>query len=162
VAGAIYLLPFENGNAINSIAILPFASASTDSNIEYLSDGIAEYLTNGISRLRGLTVVSSRAASRYTGRNSQIGAQDVQAIGNKLKVQAVVVGEVAQQANRIEVRVELIDVRTNRHLWSEQYGRSATDILSVQEEIVKAISEKLRSKLTRTEEAQLSKRYTES
>jgi len=161
MAAAIYFLPFENVNAINSIAILPFASASPDSNIDYLSDGIAEYLTNRISRLRGLTVVSSRAASRYTGGNLQI-AQDARAVGNKLNVQAVVVGEVAQQANRITVHVELIDVRNNRHLWSEQYNGNATDILGVQEEVVKGISGKLRSSLTRIEEAQLSKRYTES
>ena len=160
-AAAIYFSLSEKEKAINSVAILPFENVSSDSNIEYLSAGIADYLTNSLSRIPGLTVIANNASARYKPRD-QTGGQDLQAVGRELKAQAVVIGKVAQQGSRMQVRVELVDVRNNRHLWGEQYDRSATDIFNVQEDILRSLSEKLRSSLTRKEQHQLSKRHTES
>jgi len=151
----------KNEKSINSVAILPFANGSSDPNVQYLSDGIADYLTNALSRLPALTVISNNAAARYRSRD-QTGGQDVLDAAHALNVEAVLTGRMAQQGSRIQVSIELIDVRNNRHLWNKRYERDATDILSVQEEIAKELSETLRSRLTGNEKDQLSKRYTQS
>jgi eukaryotic-like serine/threonine-protein kinase len=160
-ASAMYFSFSKDRKTIDSVAILPFENGSSEPNVEYLSTGIADYVTNSLSRLKGLTVVSSNAAARYKARDP-IGGQDAQAIGRELKVQAVVIGMVAQQGTHMQIRIELVDVSDNRHLWGKQYDRNATDILSVQEDIFKGISENLRPALPRQEANQPTKRSTES
>ena len=161
-AAIFYFWPLQHVKAIDSVAILPFENIGSDSNVEYLAHGIAEYLTSSLSRLPGVTVISSTAASRFKPRAAWADARDMRDLGNELKVQAVVIGKIAQEGSRLQVQVELIDVRNNGSLWGEQYDRSATEILGVQEEIARGISEKLGTRLTRTVESQISKRYTES
>ena len=81
-------------------------------------------------------------------------------IGRELGVRAVLVGRVIQRGDSLIVSAELVDVQDNRHLWGNQYNRKVADILAVQEEISREISEKLRLKLTGQEQRQLAKRYT--
>ena len=161
-ASVAYFSPFESGKAIHSLAILPFTHAGSDPNLEYLSDGIADNLTNSLSRLPGLTVISSSAVSRHRIRDSQAQGPDVQAIGREFKVQAVVVGKVMQQGDSIHMNVELIDARDNSQLWGKRYDRKLADIFSLQEDITRSISEKLKLKLTGQEQSLQTKRYTEN
>jgi serine/threonine-protein kinase len=105
---------------VDSIAVLPFASTSPDPNTEYLSEGITETVMNELSRLPNLKVISSVSAVGY-GRNQQ----DARAVGRSLKVQGVVTGRVVQSGNDLTVRAELVDVRTNRHLWEREYTAEA-------------------------------------
>src|SRR5215471_13000959 len=142
-ASVLYLSSSERGKAIDSVAILPFTSASTDPDVEYLADGIADHLTNSLSRLHGLTVISSRAASRYKVADLQSADPDIRAIGRELSVQAVVAGSVVHHGDRIYVNAELIDARNNHHLWGQYYDREPADIFGVQEEISRGISETL-------------------
>src|SRR5262249_53415659 len=84
-ASVIYLSSIERGKAIDSVAILPFTSAGADPDVEYLADGIADQLTNSVSRLPGLTVISSRAAARYKTASPQTDGPDFQAVCRELK-----------------------------------------------------------------------------
>ena len=161
-AAAIYFRSSRKEEAINSVAILPFVNATSDPNVEYLSDGIADQLTNTLSRLPGVTVISSNAMSRYRVRDPGAASPDPQAVGRELKVGAVVVGKMTQTGESIHLDVELVDVRTDRHLWGEEYHGKLADILRIQEDIAKSISASLKLRLTEQQQNLLAMRYTES
>jgi len=131
------------GKEISSIAVLPFVNTGNDPNTEYLSDGITESLINSLSQLPNLAVMARSSVFRYKGRDI-----DPQAVAKDLKVQAVVTGRVVQRGDQIIVSSELIDARTNRNLWGDQYDRKMSDLLSVQQDITGAISSHLRERLS--------------
>ncbi len=145
------------GEAIDSVAVLPFANATADPNTEYLSDGITESLINNLSRLPNLRVISRSSAFRYKGRDT-----DPRAAARELGVHAVLTGRVVQRGDSLSVSAELVDAREDRQLWGEQYNRKIADILAVQEEISREISEKLRLRLTGEEKTRMAKRPTEN
>ena len=155
--GAAFLLLRPRSGTIESLAVLPFVNASADSSTEYLSDGITESLINSLSQLPNLTIMSRNSVFRYKGREA-----DAQAAGRELRVQAVLTGRVVQRGGDLSVSAELVDVRNNSHIWGDQYSRKLSDILAVQEEIVRDISSKLRRRLTGEEQKRLAKRYTEN
>jgi serine/threonine-protein kinase len=140
---------------IDSLAVLPFVNASADPEAEYLSDGITESLINSLSQLPNVRVISRASMFRYKGKD-----QDPGAIARELGVRAVVTGRVAQRGDRLSVGAELVDTRGNRQLWGERYDRKFADVLAVQEEIAKQISENLRLRLTGEEQARLGRRAT--
>jgi TolB-like protein/Tfp pilus assembly protein PilF len=143
--------------AIDSMAILPFVNVSHDPNTEYLSDGITESLINNLARLPNLRMIARSSVFRYKGKET-----DPQTVGNALGVQTVLTGRVVQLGDNLSISAELVDVRNNSHLWGERYDRKLADILAVQDEIARNISEKLRFKLTGDEQQRLAKRYTEN
>jgi serine/threonine protein kinase/tetratricopeptide (TPR) repeat protein len=152
-AGAIYLK--YSRPAINSVAILPFVNDSNDPNAEYLSDGITESIINSLSQLPSLKVMSRDAVFRFKGRNV-----DPKEVGSSLKVGAVLMGRLVKLDNRLVIRTELIDVSDGSQLWGAEYNNNLSDIFSVQDEIARTISEKLRFRLTGEDEERLAKRYT--
>jgi serine/threonine-protein kinase len=160
-AGAVHFWSSSgDGKTIKSLAVLPFVNASSDPGLAYLSDGIADSLTGSLSRISNLTVISSTAVSRYEARDRQAGGPDVKAVGREFSVQAVVAGKVALQGDRIYINAELIDTQNNSRLWGEQYDRKFTDVIGAQEDIVKRISEKLRSRLAGSQQSlQVGKHY---
>ena len=141
---------------LDSLAVLPFVNASADPNTEYLSDGITESLINSLSQLPKLKVMSRSSVFRYKGRET-----DPQAVGRELKVQAVLIGRLVQRGESLSISAELVDARDSSHIWGEQYNRKLADILAVQEEISREITDKLRLKLTGEQEKPLAKRYTQ-
>jgi TolB-like protein/Tfp pilus assembly protein PilF len=143
--------------AIDSIAVLPFVNVAGDSNLEYLSDGIAESLINNLSQLPHLRVMSRNSAFRYKGREA-----DAPAVGRELNVQAVVMGRVTEREEMLSISVELVDARDDRHLWGAQYNRKSADIMTMQETIAHEIAEKLRLKLTREQQQRLTRGRTEN
>ena len=156
VVASLYLFtrPVE---AINSIAVLPFVNSGQDPNIEYLSDGITESTINSLSNLPNLKVIARSSVFQYKGKET-----DPRVAGRDLNVQAVLMGRVVQYMDNLSISVELIDVRDNHRLWGEQYKKKVSDILTVQDEISKEISEKLRIKLTGEDQKRLTKRYTDN
>ncbi|MFN2516766.1 MAG: protein kinase [Pyrinomonadaceae bacterium] len=146
-----------NTETIDSIAVLPFANATKDPNVEYLSDGISESLINRLSQLTGLKVMSSSSVFRYKGRE-----QDAQKVGNDLNVRAVLTGSVKQIGDQLVINVSLDDVHDNHRIWGEQYVRKFADVFAVQSEIAQEVSSNLRLKLTSADQRQLAKRYTEN
>ena len=144
------------GEAIDSLAVLPFANASADPNSEYLSDGITESIINSLSQLPSLRVMARTTVFRYKGKEI-----DPQKVGQDLGVRAVLSGRLLQRGDTLIVRAELMDVAKGSQLWGGQYNRKAADVFALQEDLSKEISEKLRLRLTGEEKQRLTKRYTE-
>jgi eukaryotic-like serine/threonine-protein kinase len=156
VAGMKFAVP-ARGDAIDSIAVLPFVNSSGNPDTEYLSDGITESLINNLSQLPALRVSARSAVFRYKGKET-----DPQKIGQDLKVRAVLSGRVLQRGDTLIVRTELMDVTNGSQLWGGQYSHKATDVFALQDELSTEISDKLRLRLTNEEKQRLTKRYTDN
>jgi eukaryotic-like serine/threonine-protein kinase len=156
-AGIYFFYPAPGGETINSLAVLPFINANGDPDTEYISDGISDNIINSLSRLPNMNVISLNAVMRYKGR--QI---DPQEIGRELNVRAVLVGRLVQRGDNLTISTELVDVRDNHRLWGDQYNRKLSDILTLQDEIAREISERLELRLTGQEKELLTKHYTEN
>jgi serine/threonine protein kinase/Tfp pilus assembly protein PilF len=135
---------------ISSVAVLPFVNAGNDPNTEYLSDGITESLINNLSQLPNLAVMSRSSVFRYKGKDV-----DPQTVAHDLKVEGVITGRIVQRGDQLLISAELIDGRTNRNLWGEQYDRKVSDLLAIQQDITGAISAKLRERLSGKREKQV-------
>ena len=142
---------------INSIAVMPFQNRSADADTEYLSDGLAESLIYRLSQLPNLKVSPTSSVFRYKGKET-----DAQKIGNELGVSAVLTGRIVQRGENLTISVELVDVRSNKLLWGEQYERKMSELLTTQREIAAEIANKLQLKLSGEGEQKLAKKYTDS
>jgi TolB-like protein/Tfp pilus assembly protein PilF len=152
VSAIIYFsyLSRRTNATIDSIAVLPFTNQSGDENADYLSDGIPETIIYSLSQLPNLKVTARNSAFRYKGKDT-----DAQTVGRELGVQAVLTGRLTQRGDNLLVSAEVVDAQSNRLVWGGQYSRKLSDILAVQEEIAKEISEKLRLRLSGEEHKQL-------
>jgi serine/threonine protein kinase/tetratricopeptide (TPR) repeat protein len=154
---AVAMYWFRGGApAPQSLAVLPFVNTSGNVDLDYLSDGITESIINTLSHAPNLAVMSRNSVFRYKGQ------ADAQAVGRALHADAILAGTVAQRGGGVLINAELIDVRSNRHLWGERYDRKLADLLTVQGEISKEISERLRLNLTNEQKTLLTKRTTTS
>lgn len=142
-------------SATKSLAVLPLTNTSPDQNVEYLSDGITECIISSLSRLPQLRVMARSSVFSYKGREI-----DPKRVGRELQVGTLLTGKILQVSDRLAISVELVDTSTGWQLWGEQYHRRLTDILEVQEEISKEVSEQLSLKLTGEQKSQLVKRHT--
>jgi TolB-like protein len=122
-----------------SIVVLPFVNMSPDPDQEYFADGISEELLNLLSRIQELRVISRTSAFSFKGKDV-----DIPTVAEKLKVDHVLEGSVRKSGNRIRITTQLIDARTDSHLWSETYDRTLDDIFKIQDEIAAEIVEQLR------------------
>jgi len=153
IAGAVFFA--SSSRPINSVAILPFVNDSKDPNAEYLSDGLTESIINSLSQLPNLKVMSRNAAFRFKRPD-----QDPLEAGRDLNVGAVLTGRLVKLDDRLVIKTELIKVDDGSQLWGAEYNSSLADILSVQDEVSKKISQSLRLRLSGEDEEKLSKRYT--
>lgn len=151
--GYRYLAPSKQ---IESIAVMPFVNESGQPDTEYLSDGMTESLMNSLSQLPGLNVKSRSSVFRYKGKEV-----DAAAIGKELGVQAILNGRVVQRGDGITLYLELVDAAGNR-IWGDHYNRKSSDLISLQNEIARDVSQKLKTKLSGTDEQKLKKNYTEN
>lgn len=126
------------------MAILPLASISTHPEDEYLADGMTEELISRLSRVNGLDVIARTSVMQYKGSN-----KDISTVGQELKVDAVLEGSIRKSGNKIRMTVQLIDVATQSHLWSQDYDRELKDVLATQSEISDQIARALHVKLLR-------------
>jgi serine/threonine protein kinase/tetratricopeptide (TPR) repeat protein len=157
IAGAGAYLYLGRGEAIDSIAVLPFVNVSGDPDTEYISDGISESLINSLTPLPNLRVVPRNMTFRYKGKEV-----DPQKLGKDLSVRSILMGRVIQRGDTLNVQAELVDVQKESQLWGAQYNRKLADLIDVQEEIATEILDKLRLRLTGAEQKLLTKRYTEN
>jgi len=121
-----------------SIAVLPFVNMSSDPEQEYFSDGISEELLNLLSRIPELRVISRSSAFSFKGKDLPIPI-----IAKQLNVAHVLEGSVRKAGNRVRITAQLIEARSDTHLWSETYDREVLDIFAVQDEIAQKIASKL-------------------
>jgi eukaryotic-like serine/threonine-protein kinase len=155
---AIWFTLFRGrGEAIDSVAVLPFVNASTDPDTEYLSDGITETLIGQLSQIPRLKVMARSTVFRYKG--SKV---DPQQVGRDLNVRAVLTGIVLQRGDTLTISMELMNVRDGSELWGRRYNRKLADILAVQEDIAREITDKLRLRLESEEEKRLTGHFTEN
>jgi serine/threonine protein kinase/Tfp pilus assembly protein PilF len=154
-AGWFYKSAGRGGEAIDSVAVLPFVNASGDPNSEYLSDGITESLINSLSRLPHLKVMSRDSAFMYKGKDT-----DARTVGQALGVRAVLKGHVMQRGDSLDISAELVDARDDSHIWGQQYSRKAADIFALQGELAKDMTSMLRMRLSGEDEKRMAKSYT--
>ncbi len=128
---------------INSLVVLPFVNATGDQRTEYLSDGIAESVTDTLSQIPQLQVIARSTAARYKGGNV-----DPLDVGRALHVRGVVTGQLLKNGETLVIRARLTDVAKGTQIWGEQYNRKLADVLGVQQEMAEQISSELRMKLS--------------
>ncbi|HSD69588.1 MAG TPA: hypothetical protein VLB07_08545 [Woeseiaceae bacterium] len=121
-----------------SIAVLPFADMSPDHDQEYFADGITEELLNTLARIRDLRVSGRTSSFYFKGRN-----EDLRSIGAALGVHYILEGSVRKAGDRVRITAQLIDARTDVHLWSETYDRTLQDLFEIQEDIAKSVASAL-------------------
>ncbi len=138
-----------------SIAVLPFANMSGDTEQEYFSDGMTEDLITDLSKVSGLFVIARNSCFAYKGRSVK-----VQEIGRDLGVRFVLQGGIRKVGNRVRITAQLIDAGSGGHLWAERFDRDLTDIFSTQDEVVEKIVGALAVTLTQGEEQRLRRRGT--
>lgn len=125
-------------SGVQSIAVLPFVNISDDPDNEYFSDGISEELLNLLVKVQGLRVASRTSSFSFKEKD-----HSVPEIANELNVNHVLEGSVRKAGNTIRVTAQLVDVRTDSHLWSETFDRQLEDIFAIQDEISGQIVEAL-------------------
>jgi serine/threonine protein kinase/Tfp pilus assembly protein PilF len=150
--GYKYLSPNKQ---IESIAVMPFVNESGNPDFEYLSDGMTETLISSLSQLPNLNVKARSSVFRYKGREI-----NPQTIGKELNVQALLNGRVVQRGDQLTLSLELIDAQTENVIWSESYNRKQADLVSLQSEIARDVSSKLKSKLSGIDEVKVAKAAT--
>jgi TolB-like protein len=125
-----------------SIIVLPFVNMSDDASQEYFSDGLTEELLNLLAKIPELRVVSRSTAFTFKGKENV-----VPEVAKKVNVAHVLEGSVRKSGNKIRVTAQLIDARTDRHLWSETYDREIDDIFVIQDDISGQVVEELKLRL---------------
>ncbi|MGI8811389.1 MAG: protein kinase domain-containing protein, partial [Pyrinomonadaceae bacterium] len=142
---------------IESIAVMPFVNESGNAETEYLSDGMTETLIGSLSQLSDLNVRSRSSVFRYKGSNT-----DAKQIARELKVQAVLNGRVVERGGELSLYVELVDVAADKAIWSQTYNRQMSNLVALQTEIARDVSNSLKIKLSGADEQNLAKNYTEN
>src|SRR4029450_12270316 len=132
-----------------SIAVLPFENLSADPENAFFTDGVQDEILNNLAKIADLKVISRTSVMQYkTG-----GKRNVREIATALGVANVVEGSVQRAANRVRVSAQLIDARTDTHLWVNSYDRPLDDVFAIQSDIAKAIASQLQTKLSPAEKA---------
>jgi adenylate cyclase len=142
---------------VRRIAVLPFVNMSPDQADEYFADGMTEELISSISNIGGLSVISRTSAMKFKG-----GGKTATEIGQELKAGSLLEGSVRKADNFVRVTAQLIDVNTDRHLWSQNYDRELKNIFALQSEIAKQVADALRVKILSPEKERIEKKPTES
>ena len=135
---------------ITSVAVLPMTNVSGDPAQDYFVDGVTETLIAGLAKVGELRVMPRTSVMQY--RNAPKALTD---IARELNVDAVIQGSVQRIADRVQIKVELIQPSTDRHLWSENYDRELRDVLTIQNEVAKAVTQAVQIKLTQQEQLRL-------
>jgi len=139
-----------------SIAVLPFTNMSGDAEQEYFSDGITEDIITELSRFKDLSVVSRNSSFAFKGE-----ATSLRDVGEKLRVDYLVEGSIRKAGNKVRVTAQLIDARSDNHIWAERYDRSLEDIFEVQDDVVRRVASTLVGRLEH-ERQERTRRQSES
>ncbi len=135
---------------IQSIAVLPLENLSKDPEQEYFADGMTDELITNLAQISALRVISRTSAMQYKGTKKSLSE-----IARELRVDAVVEGTVMHSGDRVRITAQLIEASTDHHLWAASYDRDLQNVLSMQEEVTRAIVSEVRVKLTAQERARL-------
>jgi TolB-like protein/DNA-binding winged helix-turn-helix (wHTH) protein len=132
---------------IRSLAVLPLNSLSSDQEQNYFTEGMTEALITELGNISALRVISLQSVMQYKGTK-----KSVPQIARELNVEAIVEGSIIRAGDQVRITVQLIDGRTDRHLWAYSYQREMRGILSLQNDVAKAIAAEVKVRLTPQEE----------
>ena len=135
---------------IRSLAVLPLQNLSGGHDQEYFADGMTDELITDLGQMSALRVISRTSVVLYKGT-----AKTLQQIGRELGADAIVEGAVFRSGSRVRITAQLIDVRTDHHLWAHAYERDLRDVLVLQDEVARDIANEIRVELTPQERARL-------
>src|SRR6266478_1729375 len=140
-----------------SIAVLPFASLSENKNDAYFADGVQDQILTNLAKVSDLKVISHTSVRQY-----KTGAErNLREIGQQLGVAYIMEGSVQRARDRLRINAELIDARTDAHIWAETYDRAAADLFAIQSELAQSIATQLRAKLSPQQKAEIEERPTQ-
>ena len=143
----------SNGRTkISSIAILPLQNLSGDPGQDYFADGITEELIADLGQVSALRVISRTSAMTYKGTKKTLPE-----IAHELGVDAILEGSVLREHNQVRITAQLIDARTDDHIWAHNYVRDLTSVLALQGEVAQAIADEISIKVTPQEQARLAR-----
>src|SRR6266513_2279853 len=133
--------------AASGIAVLPFESLSSDKENAFFADGVYDGVSTKLAKVANLKVISHNSVAKYRG------ARNTQDIGRALNVAYVLEGSVRREAGRIHLNAQLIDTRTDAHVWAQEYDRDLSDVFTLQSEIAQRIADQLGTEVSAAEKA---------
>ena len=141
-----------------SIAVLPFTSLSENKSDAYFADGVQDQILTNLAKLSDLKVISHTSVRQY-----KTGAErNMREIGRQLGVAYIVEGSVRRDRDRLRINAQLIDARTDAHIWAETYDRTAADLFAIQSELAQSIVTQLKGTLSPQQKAEIEERQTQN
>jgi len=137
------------------IAVLPFENLNDQKNNSVFADGVQDDILTKLAKIADLKVISRTSVMEYRGK------RNVRQIGDALRVSHVLEGSVRRSGDRIHLNAQLIDTRTDTHVWAEEYDRDLNDLFAIQSEIAQKVAERLHAKLSASEKASIEERPTQ-
>jgi TolB-like protein/Tfp pilus assembly protein PilF/tRNA A-37 threonylcarbamoyl transferase component Bud32 len=134
-------------SAPSGIAVLPFESLSSDKENAFFADGVYDGVSNKLAKVANLKVISHNSVAKYRG------AKNTRDIGHALNVAYVLEGSVRREVGRIHLNAQLIDTRTDTHVWAQEYDRDLNDVFALQSEIAQKVADQLGAETSSTEKA---------
>ena len=141
----------------NRIAVLPLVNISENEQDDYFADGMTEELISQLAKISGLNVIARTSVLKY--KNTEL---NIKEIGEELNVGSLLEGSVRKVSDKARISIQLIDVKTQEHLWSEEYDRQLNNIFAIQSEIALKIASELKIQLFANEKQQIAKMGTEN
>jgi TolB-like protein/Tfp pilus assembly protein PilF len=132
------------------LAVLPLENLSGDPSQEYFADGMTDELTTNLAKIKSLRVISRSSAMQYKKTRKPLAE-----ISRALRVDAVVEGSVVRSGDKVRITAQLIEARTDQHVWAEEYNRDLRDVVTLQGEVARDIAQKIRIAVTPEENARL-------
>ncbi len=136
--------------SIHSLAVLPLSNLSGDPSEEFFSDGMTDLLITDLANVGSLRVISRTSVMQYKGTRKSLPE-----IARELNVDAIVEGSVIRSGQRVRVTAQLLEARTDRHIWAETYDRERGDVLKLQEEVAGAIAQQVQAQITPAQQRQM-------
>jgi TolB-like protein/DNA-binding winged helix-turn-helix (wHTH) protein/Tfp pilus assembly protein PilF len=137
---------------IHSLAVLPLANLSGDPAQDYFAEGMTDELITELAQIGSLRVISRTSVMRYQGTKKSLPE-----IAKELRVDGIVEGTVVRSGDKLRITAQLIEAKTDRHLWAQGYERDFRDVLTLQREVAGAIARQVNATLTPTEQTRMSK-----
>jgi len=139
---------------ITSLAVLPFKNYSGEPNQEYFADGMTDLLTTELGGIGALTVKSHQSALKFKGST-----KSMPEMGQELHADAIIEGSVLREGTQVTVNVQLIDARTDRHLWAKKFDGDVSNIFKMRNEVVEAIAREIKTAISPDEASRLSRAH---
>jgi TolB-like protein/Tfp pilus assembly protein PilF len=157
-AAGFFLLPRASARKIDkSVAVLPFQNLSDEKANAYFADGIQNEILTKLATVRDLKVISRTSTAKYQSKPDSL-----KTVAQELRVSTILEGTVQRAGDKVRVNVQLIDARTDTHLWAKSYDRDFKDVLAVESEVAAQIADALKANLSPSESHVLAAAQTEN